>query len=78
MERNSFNILDLDRQHVWHPFTQAQTAPDPIPIASARGIRLYAQDGREFLDMVSSWWVNIHGHAHPTIAAAIAQQAQTL
>ena len=78
MERNSFNILDLDRQYVWHPFTQAQTAPDPIPIASARGIRLYAQDGREFLDMVSSWWVNIHGHAHPTIAAAIAQQAQTL
>ena len=78
MERNSFNILDLDRQHVWHPFTQAQTAPDPIPIVSARGIRLYAQDGREFLDMVSSWWVNIHGHAHPTIAAAIAQQAQTL
>ena len=78
MERNSFNILDLDRQHVWHPFTQAQTAPDSIPIVSARGIRLYAQDGREFLDMVSSWWVNIHGHAHPTIAAAIAQQAQTL
>lgn len=72
------NILDLDRRHVWHPFTQAQTAPDPIPIASAQGIRLYAEDGREFLDLISSWWVNIHGHAHPTIAAAIAQQAHTL
>lgn len=71
-------ITDLDRHHVWHPFTQAQTAPDAIPIASAKGIRLYAEDGREFLDLISSWWVNTHGHAHPTIAAAIAKQAQTL
>ena len=78
MKANSPNIIALDRQHVWHPFTQAQTAPEPIEIVSARGIRLQAADGREFLDMVSSWWVNIHGHAHPTIAAAIAQQAQTL
>ena len=69
---------NLDRQHVWHPFTQAQTAPDPIPITSAKGIRLYAEDGREFLDLISSWWVNLHGHAHPTIAAAIAKQAHTL
>lgn len=72
------NTTDLDRRHVWHPFTQAQTAPDPIPITSAKGIRLYAEDGREFLDLISSWWVNLHGHAHPTIAAAIAKQAQTL
>ena len=69
---------NLDRQHVWHPFTQAQTAPDPIPITSAKGIRLYAEDGREFLDLISSWWVNLRGHAHPTIAAAIAKQAHTL
>ncbi|WP_287601718.1 adenosylmethionine--8-amino-7-oxononanoate transaminase [Thiothrix sp.] len=69
---------NLDRQHVWHPFTQAQTAPDPIPITSAKGIRLYAEDGREFLDLISSWWVNLHGHAHSTIAAAIAKQAHTL
>ena len=71
-------ITDLDRRYVWHPFTQAQTAPDAIPIRSAKGIRLYAEDGREFLDLISSWWVNIHGHAHPTIAAAIAHQAHTL
>jgi adenosylmethionine-8-amino-7-oxononanoate aminotransferase len=71
-------ITELDRRHVWHPFTQAQTAPAPIPITSAKGIRLYAEDGREFLDLISSWWVNLHGHAHPTIAAAIAKQAQTL
>ena len=72
------NVIDLDRRHVWHPFTQAQTAPDAIPITSAKGIHLYAEDGREFLDLISSWWVNLHGHAHPTIAAAIAKQAHTL
>jgi adenosylmethionine-8-amino-7-oxononanoate aminotransferase len=72
------SITALDRHHVWHPFTQAQTAPAPIPITSAKGIRLYAEDGREFLDLISSWWVSLHGHAHPTIATAIAKQAQTL
>lgn len=72
------DTVALDQRYVWHPFTQAQTAPAPLAIRSARGSRLYAEDGREFLDLISSWWVNIHGHAHPTIAAAIAQQAQTL
>lgn len=72
------DTVALDQRYVWHPFTQAQTAPAPLAIRSARGSRLYAEDGREFLDLIASWWVNIHGHAHPTIAAAIAQQAQTL
>lgn len=72
------STIQLDRQHVWHPFTQEHTAPDPIEIASAQGIRLHTADGREFLDLVSSWWVNIHGHAHPHIAKAIAEQAQQL
>lgn len=70
--------LAWDRQHVWHPFTQAHTAPDPIPIVRAQGSRLYAEDGRVFLDLIASWWVNIHGHAHPAIAEAIAAQARTL
>lgn len=70
--------VQLDRQHVWHPFTQEKTAPLPVEIRSAQGAWLYAQDGRRFLDLVSSWWVNLHGHAHPTIAEAIAKQAHTL
>lgn len=72
------SLITLDRRHVWHPFTQEQTAPDPIEIVKAQGIHLCSADGREFLDLISSWWVNIHGHAHPTIADAIARQAQTL
>ena len=61
---------------VWHPYTQMQTAPPPIPIASAKGVYLYTEDGRRILDGVSSWWVNIHGHSHPKLNEALAAQAR--
>lgn len=69
---------DLDRRHVWHPFTQAQTAPAPIPIRSARGNILATEDGRQILDLISSWWVTLHGHCEPSIVRAIAAQAEQL
>lgn len=71
-------LVSKDRRHVWHPFTQEKTAPDPLAIVRGDGARLYTEDGRELLDLISSWWVNLHGHAHPAIAAAIAEQAATL
>lgn len=70
--------LSLDQQHVWHPFTQAQTAAAVRPIARAEGAYLYTSDGQTILDAISSWWVTLHGHAHPHIAQAIALQANTL
>ncbi len=63
---------------IWHPFTQEALDPQPVRIERAQGVYLYTSDGRQFLDAISSWWVNIHGHAHPLIAAAIAEQARTL
>ncbi|QJD78484.1 adenosylmethionine--8-amino-7-oxononanoate transaminase [Spirosoma rhododendri] len=76
---NSPNSLpERDHQVVWHPFTQMQTAPLPIPIVRGEGSVLYAADGTTYLDMVSSWWVNLHGHAHPHIAQRLAEQAITL
>ena len=72
------SIFDLDRRHLWHPFTQARTAPPPIVAVSGQGARIVAADGREYLDMVSSWWVTLHGHGHPEIAEAIALQARRL
>ena len=63
---------------VWHPFTQHGLG-EPIPlIARAEGAALYAEDGRRFVDAISSWWVTTHGHAHPRIIAAIARQASRL
>ncbi len=61
--------------HLWHPFTQEGVDPPPILVRGANGVFLETQDGRRILDAISSWWVNIHGHSHPAIAAAIAEQA---
>lgn len=72
------DLIRTDAAHVWHPFTQAMTAPEPVPVVSGKGAVLTTADGREILDLISSWWVNLHGHAHPAIAAAIARQAETL
>ncbi|HEY8022361.1 MAG TPA: adenosylmethionine--8-amino-7-oxononanoate transaminase [Thermoanaerobaculia bacterium] len=70
--------LELDRRHVWHPYTQMATAPPPIPVARAAGAYLYTPDGRAILDAISSWWVNVHGHNHPRLNAALARQAGIL
>jgi len=63
---------------VWHPFTQHGLG-EPIPLVThAEGAALYTQDGRRIVDAVSSWWVTTHGHCHPRIMAAIAEQAGKL
>ena len=63
---------------IWHPFTNSALDPAPIAIERAQGVWLYGRDGRRIIDAVSSWWVNLHGHANPRIAAAIAEQAQKM
>jgi len=72
------SLAEHDRRHVWHPYTQHATAAAPVPITRAEGAYLYRDDGRPIFDAISSWWVTLHGHAHPAIAAAIARQAATL
>lgn len=63
---------------VWHPFTQAKTADPPLKVTSGDGVYLNLEDGRRIIDCISSWWVNLHGHAHPAIAKAIYEQALRL
>ena len=67
-----------DRALVWHPYTQMRTAPPPLPVVGGKGVFLYTEDGRTILDGISSWWVNIHGHSHPALNAALAEQADRL
>jgi adenosylmethionine-8-amino-7-oxononanoate aminotransferase len=65
---------------VWHPCTQMkqhETLP-LLPIARGRGVWLYDYEGRRYLDAVSSWWVNLFGHANPRINAALHEQLDTL
>ena len=63
---------------IWHPFTQHGLREAIPEIVSAQGATLRTADGREVIDAISSWWVTTHGHAHPTIGAAIAEQAARL
>jgi adenosylmethionine---8-amino-7-oxononanoate aminotransferase len=69
---------EMDRAYLWHPYTQMQTAPLPIPIARGKGIYLYTPEGERILDGISSWWVNIHGHSHPYLNQALSSQAAQL
>lgn len=71
-------LADRDKAVVWHPYTQMKTAPPPLPIVRGQGVYLYTEDGRKILDGISSWWVNIHGHAHPRLNQAIAEQAKKM
>ncbi len=63
---------------IWHPFSNSVLDPPPIRVTRAEGVLLHTADGREIIDAISSWWVNLHGHANPRIAAAIAEQARKL
>ena len=73
------DLQKIDKDLIWHPFTpQGEQTPDPILIEKAEGAYLHTHDGRKIIDAISSWWVNLHGHAHPKIAEAIYEQALTL
>jgi len=71
-------LLDKDKQYIWHPFTQLVNTPDALVVTKAKGSYLFTEDGKKILDAISSWWVNLHGHSHPHIAEAVARQAQQL
>jgi len=65
---------------VWHPCTQMQhheTVP-LVPVSHGRGAWLYDADGQRYLDAISSWWVNLFGHANPRISAALKEQLDLL
>ena len=68
------DLVQKDKQYVWHPFTQHHTAVDPLMIVRAEGSILYDDKENTYVDANSSWWVNTHGHAHPHIGEAINRQ----
>lgn len=69
------NLIERDKRHIWHPFTQHKTECAPIAIDRAEGAVLTTDDGREIVDLISSWWTITHGHAHPAINEAMRSQA---
>jgi adenosylmethionine-8-amino-7-oxononanoate aminotransferase len=71
------SLKQRDLEVVWHPFNQMKGA-DILPIASAKGAYLFDENGNKYIDAFSSWWVNVHGHCHPDLVAALTKQAATL
>jgi len=72
------DLLSRDKATIWHPFTPLPGDPYQRAIVSGDGALLFDAEGNQLIDAISSWWVNIHGHANPTIAEAIAEQARNL
>src|SRR5215471_9233554 len=67
-------LAELDRERVWHPYAPMPGMIAPLPVASARGVRLRLASGEELIDGMSSWWAAIHGYAHPVLDAAARDQ----
>ena len=76
--KQTLNLTERDRAVIWHPYTPMKLRPNALGIVRGEGVHLYDEHGKTYIDAVSSWWVNLHGHSHPQIAQAIYQQAQTL
>ena len=72
------NNAQKDKAFIWHPFTQTEGLKILPVIKHGKGALLYDENGKEYIDAISSWWVNIHGHANPYIAKKIALQAKKL
>jgi len=72
------NLVERDRQVIWHPYTQMKTADPPIAIARGEGALLFDADHRPYIDAISSWWVCLHGHSHPHIVKRIRAQLESL
>ncbi|WP_457289454.1 adenosylmethionine--8-amino-7-oxononanoate transaminase [Pedobacter sp. UYP24] len=72
------SLQERDEKVIWHPYTQMKNALPNIPIVSGKGVYLYDESGKKYIDAVSSWWVNIHGHAHPHIAESVSAQLSIL
>ncbi len=72
------NIVEKDKECVWHPFTHLSLNEDAIHITKGEGVYLIDADGNKLIDAISSWWVNLHGHCHPYINKKIIEQTNTL
>jgi adenosylmethionine---8-amino-7-oxononanoate aminotransferase len=72
----SVDHAQLDREHVWHPFTQQRgwSEEEPLVIERGEGSYLIDTEGRRYLDGTAALWCNVHGHRHPAIDRAVREQ----
>ena len=69
-------ILAKDKKFLWHPFTQSSFSEDPIIISSAKDEKLFDIEGKEYIDLISSWWINTHGHCRNEMVNSVFNQSK--
>jgi len=72
------SLVEKDLKYVWHPYTHQKSMQPPIAVVRGKKALLFDENDNEYIDAISSWWVNIHGHGHPFIAKKISRQARIL
>ncbi|MGH8552692.1 MAG: aminotransferase class III-fold pyridoxal phosphate-dependent enzyme, partial [Methylococcales bacterium] len=75
---NPESILEIDRKHIWHPYSKMDSDVPIHAVESASGVRLKLAGGRELIDGMASWWCAIHGYNHPVINQAITRQLESM
>ncbi|WP_109831236.1 adenosylmethionine--8-amino-7-oxononanoate transaminase [Reichenbachiella versicolor] len=71
-------LIQIDKDHVWHPYNSAHGTVDSLPVKSANGVYLELEDGTKLLDGMSSWWCTIHGYNVPELNYAIEKQLKNM
>ncbi len=72
------SITEKDKNFIWHPYTQMKDAFPNIVIERGEGAYLFDDNGNKYIDAISSWWVNLHGHSHPHLKEAITKQFEKI
>lgn len=72
------NLQQKDGKYIWHPYTHQKDRMPAIPIVKGEKTILFDENGNKYIDAISSWWVNIHGHGNKFIAKKIYEQAKKL
>ncbi|MGH8547883.1 MAG: adenosylmethionine--8-amino-7-oxononanoate transaminase [Methylococcales bacterium] len=75
---NPENITEIDRKHIWHPYSKMDSELPVYAVISASGVRIKLAGDRELVDGMASWWCAIHGYNHPIMNDAITRQLESM
>lgn len=76
--QENLSLAERDKKHLWHPLTQHKIASDALGIVKANGVKLYDENGKEYIDGISSWYTCVYGHCNEFITDRVAAQMKNL
>lgn len=78
VKMKSENLAQRDKKHLWHPLTQHKVSPEMLPVTSAKGCILQDENGKQYIDAISSWYTAVYGHCNNYITQKVSAQMQKL